>query len=117
MSELEHERELRARVAGRIDRLIVPLHEPMGVGVRAVLLRRGGGRQEEHLGLAGGRRRLRCAAPERGGLGLEEVAHDQPVELAERLTLEAGVLSADGGVLTHHEKAAHPAIAHAHEDR
>ena len=74
-------------VARRLDRLVAPLQQPLGVGERAVLLGVGGGGQQEHLGadvlrahLA--RLDLRRVVPERRRLGLDEVAHHEPLELA-----------------------------------
>src|SRR6201999_269975 len=49
--EVIHEPQLRALVGDGLDRLVVPLHHPLGVGEGAVLLGVGGGGEEEHLGL------------------------------------------------------------------
>ena len=44
-------------------------------------------------------------APKGGRLGLEQVGHDQPVELLQRPALAAQVGSADGRVLSQHDQA------------
>ena len=67
----------RAAVAGRFDRLVVPLHQPLGVGEEpsfSASARPG----EEDFGLdrprAGWPLDLRAVLPERGRLGLERRA-------------------------------------------
>ena len=72
---------------GRVERLVAPLQEPLGVREVALLLDVRGGRHQEDLGL----RCPPCAArptrtsgeslPEARGLDLGEVAHDEPLEL------------------------------------
>jgi hypothetical protein len=64
----------------------MPLQQPLGVGERAVLLGVGGRRHEEHLGgdlLGAGQAHLdvRRVVPERRGLDLGRVAHDEPLEV------------------------------------
>src|SRR4029079_1781689 len=49
-SELVVEPQVAAAVAGRLDGLVVPLQQPLGVGEGAVLLAVGGGGQEDNLG-------------------------------------------------------------------
>ena len=84
-AEVEVEPELRATVLLRLDRLPVPLQQPLRVGERAVFLGVRGGREEEDLrrdllGLQLARLDLRAVVPEGGGLDLHHVAHDQPLE-------------------------------------
>jgi hypothetical protein len=87
-----HEPQLAAAVAGRFDRLVVPLQQPLGVGEGAVLLGVGGRGQQEDLGgdllgaqLAG--LDLRPVAPEAGRFDLDQVADDQPVEAGQGLAV------------------------------
>ena len=58
-AEVVGEPQVAAHVPGRLDRLVVPLQHPLGVGERAVLLGVRGGGQEEHLGADV----LACASP------------------------------------------------------
>ena len=68
LAQVVDERQVAAGVAGRVQRLGVPLEQPLGVGEAAVLLHVRGGGQEEHLGrdllgdqLAGGDLRRRSS--------------------------------------------------------
>jgi hypothetical protein len=77
--------ELRAAVGRWLERLCVPLEEPLGVGEAAVLLRVSGRGQEEDLRLDVLRPELTGldllgVAPEGGGLDQVRVPDDEPVE-------------------------------------
>ena len=56
-----HDLQIRARLAGRLRALPVPLQPARGVGQRAVLLGEAGGGQAEHVGLDLAPDRRRCA--------------------------------------------------------
>ena len=121
-AEVVHEPQLRAAVALGLDGLVAPLQEPLGVGERTLLLDVGGCGQEEDLcayvlGLQFPGLYLRPVVPERGGLRLDEVAQDEPVEVGEGEALELAVGGAHGGVLAHDEEALAPAVDHAHDGR
>jgi hypothetical protein len=97
LEQVVHEPQLGARVAGRVERLVVPLQQPLRVGEMPVLLDVRGGRHQEDLGLDVLRPQLagadlRAVAPERRRLELGEVAHHQPLQVRERAPLQAGVL-------------------------
>ena len=62
-----------------------------------------------------GPRARRCQ--KRRGLGLGQVAHDQPLQAGERAPLEARVLRADGRVLAHHEQPVEAAVERAQHRR
>jgi hypothetical protein len=86
--------ELRARIALGLDRLVVPLEQPLRVRERAVLLGVCGRRQEEHLGrdvLSARLARLVLGRvpPEQRGLVGMKVADDEPVEPAQSAADEA----------------------------
>ena len=88
--------QLGAGISGRLDRLVMPLQQPLGVRERPVLLGVRGGRKEEHLGVdVLGPRLLRLVLgrvlPEQRGLVGIEVADDEPIELAKRPADEARV--------------------------
>ena len=51
LAEVVDEPGVGAAVAGRVEGLVVPLEQPLRVGEAAVLLRRGGRRDEEDLRL------------------------------------------------------------------
>ncbi len=110
-TQVHHEPRLGARVARRIDRLVVPLQHALCVGEGAVLLGRPGGRHEKYL----------CLhfswvdavhLPEVRRLHQERVAHDAPAELAHRGTLQPRAGAAGGEVFAHHEEALDLAVAH-----
>src|SRR5690606_28469059 len=88
-----------AAVADRVDRLLAPLQQPLGLGEGAFLLHMRGRRHEEDLraallrdDLAG--RDLGCVLPERRGLDLDQVADHQPVGVghSEPLCTSSGAL-------------------------
>src|SRR5207248_7744795 len=92
-AEVVGEIEIAAAVAGRLDRLVMPLQEPLRVGEGAVLLDVGRGGEEEDLGLDVpwrhlARLDLRSRAPEFSGLRDLEIADHEPVELLQPLALE-----------------------------
>ncbi len=107
---MEVEPQVAAGVARRIERLAVPLEQPLRVGEAALLLGVVGGGEEEDLGtdvlgphLAG--LDLRSVLPERRALDHREVAHHQPVEIRQAGPLHAGVGRAHRGVLADQEVA------------
>jgi hypothetical protein len=107
-AERDQELQLASRFAGRVDGFLAPLQEALGVGERPLFLhvrRRG---KEEDLGVDVVGRLF----PEHGGLGLDEVADDEPFELAEGGAFELRVRRADRGVLAHDEEAIELAIRH-----
>ena len=71
-SDGEQDLDVVTRVAGRVERLADELHSTLGVGDRAV-------------GLAPRRRSGQHDVGELGGLGEEDVLHDQVVEVAQQL--------------------------------
>jgi hypothetical protein len=94
--QVVHEPQLRARVARRVERLVAPLHEPLGLREGALLLQVRGGGHEEHLGLDVLRAELavldlRHVLPERRRLDLGELADDEPLELGQRAAVQPGV--------------------------
>jgi hypothetical protein len=104
LAEVVVEPELGPAVLLGLDRLEVPLQEPLRVGERALFLDVARGRQEEDLGADLLRSQLTgldlgAVVPERRGLDLDEVAHDEPVELGEPESLHLAVRGADRGVL------------------
>ena len=120
--ELVGEPQIRAAVLRRLDGLAVPLHQPLGVGERAVLLGVRGRRQEEDLrgyllGTRLARLDLRRVVPECRRLDLVGVAHDEPVEARERLALKRSVGGADGGVLSDHDESLRLPVDHAQHHR
>ncbi len=107
-AEVVEEPEFGPAVAGRLDRLLPPLQQPLGLGERALLLHMGRRRQEEHLGtallghdLAG--LDLRRVLPERGALDQEQVPDDQPVQVGHSQPLRLAVRRTDGRVLPEQE--------------
>ena len=121
-AEMEDEMQVRAAVARRLERRIVPLHQPLGVGDRAVLLAGQCRRQQEHLGPD--LRRLAFAAldqaplaPEIGGFHERHVAHDQPFELAEPDLGQVGVDRAHQRVLPEDEPPLHHPRRHRQRHR
>ena len=120
--QVVHEPQLRARVAGRLEGLVTPLQQALGVGERALLLDVRGGRHQEDLGgdvlgaqLA--RLDLRRSPPELGRLDGRQIAHHQPAQSRESPALQAGVLRAHGRVLTHHQQPVQPAVQRAQHRR
>jgi hypothetical protein len=89
------------RLAGRLGRLVLPLGPARRVGERAVLLGEDRRREQEDLGL----RRLLGDLPELGGLGLERLGDDAPVELRERRDHLLGVRPARDGIHAEVEEA------------
>ena len=120
-AQVVEEPQVRALVAGRLDRLLPPLDHALGLGERALLLHVRGGGEEEHLraarlgaDLAG--LDLRRVLPERGALDHGEVADDHPVEVRHAQALQLAVRRADGRVLPEQEVAEHlPAVHHVHD--
>ena len=115
LEQVVHEPQLRARVARRVERLVVPLQQPLGVGEVAVLLHVRCGRHQEDLRLDVLRAQLARldlgrVAPERRRLELGEVADHQPLQVGERAPLQARVGAADGRVLAHHEQPVEAAV-------
>ena len=95
-AEVVEEPQLGAAVPRWLDRLLAPLQHPLGLGEGALLLHVGGGRHQEDLGgallrhdLAGGH--LGGVLPEGRALDLEEVAHDEPVEVGHAEALRLAV--------------------------
>ena len=117
LAEMVDEPEIGTAVARCVQHGVVPLHQPVGVGDRAVLLAGQGGREEEHLGLDVLRPRLAlldeaALLPEIRRLGHRHVADDQEVELTEALLDQIRVHGADQRVLAEHEPALHQAVRH-----
>ena len=83
------------RVAGRIERLAAELHQPVGVGEGAGLLRERARRQDD--------------VGEVAGLGEEDVLHDQVLEHRQRFARVVGVGVGHRRVLAHDVHAAHAA--------
>ncbi len=113
------EPQVAARVAGRFDRLVVPLEQPLGVGEAAVLLGVRGGRQEEHLGADVLRAQLPgldlgAVLPPGRRLDQGEVADDQPVQVGHAEPHQLGVGVAHGGVLAEQEVALADAVQLGH---
>src|ERR1043166_260063 len=84
-AEVEVEPELRAAVLLRLDRLPVPLQQPLRVREGPVLLgvRRGGEEEDLRLDLLRlelARLDLRAVVPEGGRLDLYDIAYDEPLE-------------------------------------
>ena len=116
-AQLEVEPGLRTAVAGRLDHLVVPLDQPVSVGERAFLLARQRGRHQKYLGFDVLRPQLarshfgRCI-PERGSLGLERVAHHQPLQIGQTHAQQVRVLPAHRRVLARHQHPADHAVLH-----
>ncbi len=116
-AQVVEEPQLGAAVGGRVDGLLPPLQQPLGLGERALLLHVRGGRQEEHLGaallghdLAG--RDLGAVLPERGALDHEQVADHQPVEVGHAQPLGPAVRRTDRRVLAEQEVPLDLAVDH-----
>ena len=82
-------------LARRVQHLAAELHPAVGVGVGAVLLQVGGGRQD-HVG-------------ELGGLGEEDVLHHEEVQRGQGLADLVDVRVGQERVLAQHVHAAHAA--------
>ena len=116
--ELVDEPGLAGGISRGLHGLLAPLEHALGLGEGAFLLHVARGREQEHLG--GDLLRIELApahlgrvrAPERGGLDLHQVPHDQPLELRQGAALESRVLGAHGGVLSHDEQPLHLPIGH-----
>src|SRR3954451_14504424 len=84
-AEVEVDPELRAAVLFRLDCLPVPLEQPLRVREGSVLLGVRRSREEEDLRrdllrLQLARLDLGAVVPERRGLDLDDVTHDEPLE-------------------------------------
>ena len=109
-AEVVGEPQVAAGVPGRLDRLVVPLQHPLGVGEGAVLLGVRGGGQEEHLGADVLRAHLpgldlRAVLPEGGALDHDQVPDHQPVQAGQAEPLHPAVGRADRRVLAEQEVA------------
>jgi len=84
-------------VAGGRGGLVLPLDHPSGIALRAFLLHRGGGGQEEafRLDLFGIDAR---ASPEFVGFVVEDIFTHQPVQVFHRLADFSGIRRADGRI-------------------
>ena len=116
-AEVEVEPEIRAAIVLRLRRLVVPLQQALRIRERAVLLGVRSSGQEEDLGrdllgLELARLDLRAVVPERRGLDLDQIAHDEPVELREAEPVRLRVRVADGGVLAREDVPLHLAVEH-----
>src|SRR5947209_13401248 len=116
-AEVEVEPEVGAAVLLRLDRLPVPLEQALRVREGAVLLGVSRRRQEEHLGpyLIGAqlaRLDLGAVVPERGRLDLDDVAHDEPVELREAEPVQLPIRVTDCRVLPREDVALDLALEH-----
>ncbi len=121
-SQIVNEPGLRAGGAGRVNGLVMPLHQPLGVGVGAILLGCDRCRKQKDLRLDVRGPHLSASdfgsvVPERCGLRLEQVTDHQPVEVGERPAGEVGVLTADRRVLPHAKESLHGAFLHHQEHR
>ena len=116
-AEVVVEPELGAAVALGVDRLVMPLEQPLRVREGAVLFDVRRSRHEEDLGgdllrheLAG--LDLGRVVPPRCRLDLDEVADDEPVELREGEPVRLRVRVPDGRVLAGDHVALHLAVEH-----
>ena len=119
LAEFIEEVEFALCVPGRVDGLVAPLHETLGLRERAGFLRVVGCGQEEHLGvdvlgieLPG--LDLGAVLPPGGGFDEAEVAHNHPLQVAHRHALHAPVGRAHGRVLPEQEVAVDAVVEHAH---
>ena len=109
--------QVRPAVAPRVNRTITPLQHPARVGETAFLFDMSGGWQDEHLGgdVFGGDLAvpiLRPATPELGGIDHRQVAHHQPVQLAEGSPLQRPVHTRNDRVLPDDEIPPDGAVSH-----
>src|SRR3954447_20943669 len=116
-TEVKREPRVAPRVARRIDRLFTPLHETLRVREAAFLfsVTRGGQKEDFGLDVFGAQLAaldLRRVVPEAGRLDLDEVAHDEPIEVGQGAALEPRVGCADGRVLAEHEEPFDPSVGH-----
>ena len=114
------EPRLAAAIARRRDRFFAPLEQALRVGERPLLFDVRGGGEQEHLrgdvlGLHLAALDLGRRVPERRGLDLHQIAHDEPLEPGERLPLEPGVLRTHRRVLAHDEIAVQLVVGHLHD--
>ena len=112
---------LRASPGGETA-FLAPLEQALGVGEGPLFFDvRGGGHEEDFrgdvLGLHLAALDLGRGVPEARGFDFHEVAHDQPLDPGQRLTLEPGVLAADRRVLAHDEVTLHAVVGHLHDER
>ena len=117
VAEIEEELQLAFGIARRRDRLVAPLHHALRLRERTGLLSVVRGGHEEHFGvdvfgLQLARFDLGTVLPERGRFDHVEVANDKPLEVAQRLAVQATVRAPDRGVLAEHEVAVHLVLEH-----
>ena len=114
-SQVEDEPGVAPGVVRRLDGLVVPLHHPLGLGKRAVLLGDERRRYEEDFRAA----LLGFAAefPGFGGLYAVGVEDDEPVEVPQAFLGYLDVRAADGEVLAEDEAALRHAVFHVQDRR
>ena len=120
LAELEEELAFALRVAGRLERLVAPLQQPLCLGERSRLLHVRGRGEEEHLGLdvlgaqfAG--RDLGAVLPPRRRLDEVEVADHEPLQVSHAEALQAPVGRPDRGILAQQEVTLDLVVEHSHD--
>ena len=101
---------LAARIARRIDRLVAKLQQTLRIGEGSVFLGvpAAGNRKTSVpivFGLKFAAFDFRRVVPERSGLRLDHVAHDQPFQLRHSFALQAAIGRSHRGILAHDEQA------------
>ena len=119
VAQLDEELQFALAVAGRLDGLVPPLHQPLRLGERTCLLDVGGRGEEEHLGrdvlgsqITGGD--FGAVFPPGGRLDHVEVADHQPLQVRHTHALHSAVGRSDRRVLAQHEVAFDLVFEHCH---
>src|SRR5208282_3285864 len=115
LDQVAHDLQIRPGIPWGFLDLVAPLSPSARVGHAALLLHRGGGGEEEDLGVDRGGI-YAWALPEDGGVGLPQVHADEPFQPTQRLPFGVGVGAAYGGVLAPHHRAFHLTGQHALEN-
>jgi hydrogenase nickel incorporation protein HypB len=104
LAEVVDKPGIGAAIVGRIERLVMPLEQPLRVGQRAFLLGYGRRGDEKHFGLdVRGRRAGWIALPEVRALRQQPVEDDKPFKIAQTRAVQDGVGAAATGVLPEQE--------------
>ena len=96
LAQMKDEMEFAARIAGRIDRFVVPLQQALRIGETAVFFRVRGGRKEEDFGrdIFGATSPRSCSGETFQNSAVSiigQIAHHAPFQVAQTLTLQGRI--------------------------